>query len=208
MGTRGAWGFRVEGRDKVTYNHWDSYPTGLGLQVMKFVHALSTPELEAIGKKIILVDEKGKPTAAQIKQYLPVADTGVGEQKLTDWYCLLRGLQFHPENYRVKTIKHMIDSHTFLGESLWCEWAYIINIESGKLEFYEGGNVEDIRNGRESVVNKNGRYWNLGRYQAGSGALYYGVGLIAEFGLSEIRAMNEEQMTAKCKELERADEED
>ena len=30
MGTRGAFGFLVDGETKVTYNHWDSYPSGLG----------------------------------------------------------------------------------------------------------------------------------------------------------------------------------
>jgi len=30
MGTRGAYGFRKNGIDKVTYNHFDSYPEQLG----------------------------------------------------------------------------------------------------------------------------------------------------------------------------------
>ena len=30
MGTRGAYGFRINDKDKVTYNHFDSYPDGFG----------------------------------------------------------------------------------------------------------------------------------------------------------------------------------
>lgn len=33
--TRGAVGFRVDGVDKVTYNHSDSYPGGLGAAVLR-----------------------------------------------------------------------------------------------------------------------------------------------------------------------------
>ena len=37
MGTRGLYGFRKNGVDKVTYNHWDSYPDGLGKQILRFI---------------------------------------------------------------------------------------------------------------------------------------------------------------------------
>ena len=37
MGTRGFWGVRDNGRTRFTYNHFDSYPTGLGVDVAEFI---------------------------------------------------------------------------------------------------------------------------------------------------------------------------
>ena len=37
MGTRGAIGWSKGGVTKVTYNHFDSYPDGLGLDVVKYL---------------------------------------------------------------------------------------------------------------------------------------------------------------------------
>lgn len=34
MGTRGTWGFVADGDEKLTYNHFDSYPDGLGVDVL------------------------------------------------------------------------------------------------------------------------------------------------------------------------------
>ena len=37
MGTRGLYGFRKNGVDKVTYNHYDSYPEYLGRNILEFI---------------------------------------------------------------------------------------------------------------------------------------------------------------------------
>ena len=37
MGTRGLWGFRKDGKDKLTYNHFDSYPDCLGHTIVEFL---------------------------------------------------------------------------------------------------------------------------------------------------------------------------
>jgi hypothetical protein len=34
MGTRGTWGFVLDGEEKLTYNHFDSYPDCLGVEVL------------------------------------------------------------------------------------------------------------------------------------------------------------------------------
>lgn len=39
MGTRGAYGFYKDGQNKLTYNHFDSYPEGLGNTVVDFCRA-------------------------------------------------------------------------------------------------------------------------------------------------------------------------
>lgn len=37
MSTRGAYGFILNGEEKITYNHCDSYPSYLGINILKFL---------------------------------------------------------------------------------------------------------------------------------------------------------------------------
>ena len=64
MGTRGLWGFRKDGKDKLTYNHFDSYPDCLGHTIVEFLKKHTKKELEDIAKRIVLVDED-KPATAE-----------------------------------------------------------------------------------------------------------------------------------------------
>lgn len=148
MGTRGAWGFRVEGKDKLTYNHWDSYPSGLGKTMIEFIQKTPNEVLEKIARRIILVNEGSKAPIDMIKKYGDYANLGVSSGKPTDWYCLLRETQGKPEAYHDDNLCHMIDSHRFLGDSLFCEWAYILNMDTLRLEVYVGFNKNPKAPGR------------------------------------------------------------
>ena len=137
MGTRGLWGFRYQKKDKLTYNHYDSYPTGLGEIIRKFVEEHSVAELKKIATKIELVDKDTKPTKTQIQNCAKWTDLTVSNQSTEDWYCLLREAQGSPESY-ASDLKYMIDSKEFIKDSLFCEYAYIINLDTEKVEFYIG----------------------------------------------------------------------
>ena len=46
MGTRGLVGHIIRGRQKASYNHFDSYPPGLGLELMKFILSLLDEQIQ------------------------------------------------------------------------------------------------------------------------------------------------------------------
>ena len=81
MGTRGAYGFRKNGEDKVTYNHFDSYPDGLGSSVMQFAAENSIADMNTIFDKVVLVSQEDKPTPEQIEACKEFTNLGVSEQK-------------------------------------------------------------------------------------------------------------------------------
>jgi len=167
MGTRGAFGFRFEVKDKVTYNHWDSYPSGLGNNIAKFLKEFtSVDELKKIAEGIKLIQKDDKPTTKQKAECkeLGLFDPEVSNQSDDDWYCLLRNSQGDLSIY-AKGFKYMIDSHKFLEDSLFCEWAYIINLDTAQLEIYQGFNKDQ---------NARGRYASLRRKIDGE---YFGVAL-------------------------------
>jgi len=160
MGTRGAVGFALDGKLKLTYNHYDSYPSGLGDEVMGFVRNIVRCEtlenLKAKVKSLEMVEEGSKPTKAQIQQYKDSLDLSVGEQNSEDWYCLLRGLQGVKGLEAVAEGKclHLTNSENFPEESLFCEWAYVMDLDRQVVEVYKGF---------QSKAHKKGRFANAAK---------------------------------------------
>lgn len=148
MGTRGALGVKLDGQYYVTYNHWDSYPSGLGKEVVQFCQNIQKSGVwdifrEKMGK-VTLVNDQNPASAKLQKKYAEFCDTSVSEGTPASWYCLLRKLQgigILKAIYEGK-LSHMIDNFSFLKDSLFCEYAYIINLDDNRLEFYDGFNKD------------------------------------------------------------------
>ena len=161
MGTRGLWGLRKNGMDKVTYNHYDSYPDCLGDIITAFVHSVSDDELNEMFERIELVEDSSMPTPEQIKhcEDRNAVRLNVSNQSNRDWYCLLHSAQNNPELYiGDKPLRYMIDSHNFILDSLFCEYAYIINLDEQALEFYVGYQEEPDPTNRYGITHDDGYY--------------------------------------------------
>ena len=137
MGTRGCYGFRKNGIDKLTYNHFDSYPDWLGRKMIEFCKTTSIKEMNKIFDRIVLVNRDSKPTQEQIKECIGCYDDSVSNRTPEDWYCLLRKSQGEPDAYK-NGLKYMIKNNDFIKDSLFCEYAYIINLDTNCLEFWVG----------------------------------------------------------------------
>lgn len=138
MGTCGAFGFRLNGQDKVTYNHCDSYPTGLGLSLLEDLKGSSIEHLTRVAQEIILVPEGATPTPEQVETCKGWANLSVGSRSENDWYCLLRNAQGTLKPYLTEGLRYMLDSQDILLSSLICDWAYIVNLDTRMFEIYKG----------------------------------------------------------------------
>ena len=137
MSTRGLVGFVVDGQVKASYNHFDSYPTGLGEAVVKFIEAHRRDEgLKEKVAAIRLVDENQPPTPEDVAHFASVTDLEVSAQSTDDWYCLLRNAQGDLEAYL--KLGAMPDNSSFAEDSLFCEWGYLVNLDELTLEVYRG----------------------------------------------------------------------
>jgi len=142
MGTRGALGYvgTIEGErlTKVSYNHYDSYPSELGCRVVEYIQSKNFGGIYNDFTSIELVDENAFPTKEQVKRCSLAETTNleVSLQSEEDWYCLLRGAHGRLDMYA--DVGYMIDSKEFLYDSLFCEWAYILNMDTKELEIYRG----------------------------------------------------------------------
>jgi len=132
MSTSGSYGFRINGQDKLFYNHWDSYPDGLGFKVLDFIRTTSYDEMREIAERIQLVDDSTPPTQEQIEicRKAGTINLNVGDQSETDWYCLLRNAQGKLSFYK--------SGFPFLLGTERCEdeWTYIIDLDNETFDVY------------------------------------------------------------------------
>jgi hypothetical protein len=151
MGTRGAFGVFSDGTLKMTYNHYDSYPSGLGVQLAEQIADMATrnsqESFKGLAAALTVIDPDTKPTAKQIKKLAPWTDLGVSEQSTSDWYCLTRNLQGDLKAI-LEDAGYMSDGSDFPADSLFCEWAYVFDIDNMKLEVYKGFQTKPHTKGR------------------------------------------------------------
>lgn len=178
MGTRGVFGFHRNGIDKIMYNHYDSYPSGLGKAVVEFVKKHSITELNTIFDRIEMIGGDQLPTQEQVKECEPYTDLSVSDQSVNDWYCLLRNAQGNLEAY-AGGLKYMIEGANFLEDSLFCEWGYVINLSTKRLEIYRGFQYKSQDN-RYKVTE---RQDNLDAESSG----YFNCALIREIPLTQVK---------------------
>ena len=157
MSTRGCYGFRKNGIDKLTYNHSDSYPDYLGVVMVKFCKETSIEEMNEIFDRLILVNNNIQPTAEQIQECRVYYNGNVSLQTPDDWYCLLRNAQGEINEYK-NGLRYMIEDCDFIKDSLFCEYAYIINLDTNCLEFWVGFQKEPSYGNRYGTENNRGYY--------------------------------------------------
>lgn len=99
MGTSGLMAFVVDGETKAGYVHFDSYPSGLGADVLEWLHeALNEQTGKALtqARNLVVVNDETTPTPEQIEALKWYANTHVSSKQLDEWYVLLRETQGDP----------------------------------------------------------------------------------------------------------------
>lgn len=153
MGTRGSYGFRAAGEDRLAYSQFDSYPSGLGAAIA-----------DDIQRRLL----KSPPTVEQVLaiELLPLSD------ERADVRAAFK--QGPLSTLLTRKRPRFASGNLFVGDSLFCEWAYVLNLDTDKLEVYRGFQ-------RTPGV---GRYAHLD-LNPDHEPTYYGVSLVAELPLDE-----------------------
>ncbi len=165
MSTRGIIGFRYKNKDYLTYNHFDSYPDGVGKDILKEISKVENWGLiEDRIKELKLVDDGIPPTKEDIAMYnehknTSVGNQGIDNQEVHTWYQLLRDIQGTLKPYMNGSVKHMIDSSEFIKDSLFCEWVYIVNLDTMEFEVLVGFQKEKDLHSRYGVLPNEGGYY-------------------------------------------------
>lgn len=140
MGTRHLICVVSDGEYKLAqYGQWDGYPSGQGEAIVDFLLE-TTPD-----------DWKTMKTHLAASRMMDEDEAkAMGE----DWGKVW--IKKHPQMSRdsgAKTLKYIletpepylaIDRLEFAGDSLFCEWAYVIDLDRSRLEVYKGFNQEPV----------------------------------------------------------------
>lgn len=123
MGTRGTFGYRKNKQDKLMYNHWDSYPDGLGQRMLEYIKMYSTKEINDTYDNIKIVeadnDDKYWKISAEMERKIHSRDVFLSS--------------FHEDPTLL-----IPEDNNFIKDSLFCEWGYIVNLDTECLEVWEG----------------------------------------------------------------------
>jgi hypothetical protein len=130
-------GWAIDGQLYGSYNHFDSYPTGLGQQMGEAIGVMRAEGFDKyreLARKMQKITNEDEPSPEERVKYAHLwqnVSTG------TDWYSLLRENQ----GELIETLQTgiYIDGTEFPTDGLWCEWAYVADFDREVLEVYEGG---------------------------------------------------------------------
>ena len=162
MSTKGLFGFRKDCNDKAQYNQFDSCPSGLGRDFVAFLKQ-NAEKVDIIYDKINIIDPKTNPTEEQ-KAYCKEMgwfNDQVSARSENDWYCLIYGLQDMKEWQHAVTDDRDIlieNKISFIKDSLFCEYAYIYDLDTQSLEFYVGFQKSPDENNIYGQENKRGYF--------------------------------------------------
>lgn len=191
MGTRGAISIVIEKKEKTCYNHCDSYPDGLGSGVIAELKKIDATEngweqFKKNAKAVQMVDESKKPSKELQDKYNEHFNNNVSTGSSEEWYALLRDLQGEAYLPAIMSgeVEHMVDAKNFPQDSLFCEYAYVIDLDKMVLEFYKGFQTAPQKGNRFGTkMRDRGEYYPVAK-----------VGQIALKGISKDEKADEVMM--------------
>lgn len=154
MGTRNLTAVFFNGEYRVAqYGQWDGYPSGQGLTILNLLSDKS--KLEKLKENLLKVrfvdDEKDKGFLDEYNNNAPEwsseSDNRTYEQKR--WFSsyasrdlggkILPSIALSDDDEIL-----LFDKISFAGDSLFCEFAYVVDLDKNTFEVYEGFNKEEL----------------------------------------------------------------
>ena len=154
MGTRGLTAVYKDGTHRIAqYGQWDHYPSGQGITALNFLRSGKLPALIANLDKIEwLTDEKYEADTAHIaggRQFITMEESAQIDRIFP---FLSRnhgaGILEAVADYEGDGTIYLRDEITFAADSLFNEGTYVIDLDAGTFEVYEGFQTEPHAEGR------------------------------------------------------------
>ncbi len=142
MGTRHITAVFLDGEYRVAqYGQWDGYPEGAGATILEFLKKWDrTKFIEKLRKCTLMTKDQLDTLAKEIKA------KGQGESWTRIYPHLSRDagadvLQLIQDSKDGLKLKNELD---FVADSLMCEFAYVLDLDANRLEFYCGFNNDPL----------------------------------------------------------------
>lgn len=186
MGTRNLTLVQQNGQYKVAqYGQFDGYPAGQGKTVLEFLQKWDRPVFE---RKVAAASFMSESDIEAVNEQ--IKSRGLRDTWQQKWPELSREpaakiLQIiaeRPDGIRLK------NTLGFAGDSLMCEWAYVIDLDAEKLEVLKGFNKIPLVEGD--------RFFGVPDLERSSNTEYHAVRKVAVYDLESPPTL--EQMQRDC----------
>lgn len=134
------------------YGQWDGYPEGNGVKILTFLR--SKARVKKLTDKLKHVRFSTEADEKKVQKFMDKMGCSNG------WMNMDQANEYHEAfpylsrdvgadilemvaNSKDKEIV-LADSTDFAGDSLFCEWAYVVDLDKRKLEVYSGFNKEPL----------------------------------------------------------------
>lgn len=175
MGTRNLTIIHKNGEYKVAqYGQWDGYPEGLGLSLLNFLKSVN---IDSFRNAIDNVSFYTKEELEDINKYVEETRKSIPDYNWQKYFPhLSRDCGGDILNYIVfKGVNKVKNNINFAADSLFCEWAYVIDLDTNKFEVYQGFNKEKL--------NENERFFYLEDKSEGN---YHPVKFVKAYDIDDL----------------------
>jgi hypothetical protein len=180
MGTRNLTCVQLDGKLVVAqYGQWDGNPGGQGATILDFLAEWDRKSFEANLRKCrFLTPEESKARRVSEKEFMryPQLSRDNGAAILGIIAAADDGLELE-------------DQSAFAADSLFCEWAYVLNLDANKLEVFKGFN--------KTKLTATDRFFNAQKERDNE---YEPVKLVKEYSLDALPTVG--QMCDDCDKQE------
>jgi len=178
MGTRNLTAVMADGVYKIAqYGQWDGYPDGQGKTALEFCqeHLTSEEGRQSFKKKLDLIrfvsDEELENMWKTFGSFNGLANLDQVDEFDKKWPFFSRDHGAAVLNMVMNANDNilMTNSLSFASYSLFCEWAYVIDLDKNTLEAYRGFNKEPVPKGeRFSIFTQTDSYYPIKHLQTWS----------------------------------------
>jgi len=182
MGTRNLTAVYYGGEYKIAqYGQWDGYPEGQGATVLDFARSIAAP-----GARAAFAEKVSKCRWITEKEIAAINDK-IDAGELLNWQRVYPELSRDTCADILRLVNEsenglaLQDRIEFAADSLFCEWAWVIDLDAGTFEGFRGFN-------RTRPLTEEDRFFFLNGaakkdYQ---GTRYYPVKLVAKWSLDAL----------------------
>lgn len=209
MGTRNLTCVYVNGEYKVAqYGQWDGYPDGVGVGILTFLEQVDKNDLVESLKKVRFLDVDGvdKEFIEEYDKNCPEwssdPDNRTPEQK--HWFDTYITRDLSDDvlwNIVLSSDEEIVlrNEIEFAKDGLYCEWAYVIDLDKNTFEVYEGFTKEPLDESERFYFNGEFLEYNISTQ-------YYPVKFVCSFDLDNLPS--KEEFVKTVTELTSEDDED
>lgn len=207
MGTRNLTMVILKKETKVAqYGQWDGYPSGQGATVVDFIKNNPVTKMIKMLERVKFIDDEKQKEIDEWFKSIGVNDGWMNMEQSAMYQAkyplLTRDNGANVLNLLMESEDDVLwlhDSTDFAADSLFCEWAYVLDLDKRVLEVYTGFN--------KGEVDKKSRFADLEESDNGSSE-YKTVSLLAKYRFKDLKGMTTDEWATIVEKIGQEEEEE